>query len=339
MSTKVEQKDRSYITKICFAAIFAGVIIIFACLNQNFFTPNNFLTILKHVSVVAIAALGLTFVISVGHTDISFYLIACFSAMLMSWLIQLGFGAIPAILIGLAGAVAFGVASGIAVGVAKLPDIIITIAIGSIAFGCAYLFSEGMKIYDNFKTSGISFLNDGSVGGIPTPVFLMIVLFAVCYLILERTKIGTFFYATGSNSVAARFSGINVTLIIVSAFVICVVLASFAGMVNTASKGNGEVKTAFTFLMPCYTAVFIGNAIFKRPCVLGTFLGALLVQILSNGFTIINLPYYIGDLVTSTMLIVALLISVINVSGGGKQKRIKGCAPKKQHSMEGSVGQ
>ncbi len=324
MQSNAKSEDNSKISKILFAAIFAGIIIVFGLLNPNFFTAYNFITILKHVSVIAIASLGLTFVIAVGHIDISFYLIACFAAMLMSWVISLGLSAFPAILVGLLGALGFALASGLAVGKAKLPDIIITIAIGTIAFGCAYLFSDGMKIYGNFSQSGISFLNDGNVFGIPTPVFLMLILFVVCFLILEKTKFGPYFYAIGSNKVAARFSGINVPLMIVIAFIACILLASLAGMINTASKGNGEVKTALTFLMPCYTAVFIGNAIFKKPCVLGTFLGALLVQFLSNGFTIINQPYYIGDLVTSAMLVLALLISTVNSKGSGlKHPKIK----------------
>lgn len=305
-------KDRGYLAKIIFAVIFALVIIVFTSLNKNYITLHNLSTILKHVSVVAIAALGLTFVVTVDHIDISFYLVACFSAMLMSWLISIGLSAFLAILIGLISAAFFGFLAGVAVGVVRLPDIIITIAIGTIAFGCAYLFSDGMKIYANFKTSGINFLNDGKILGIPTPVFFMFLLYLIAYIVLGRTKLGTFFYATGSNKTASRFSGINTVAIIVMAFMVCVIFTSFAGMINTASKGNGEVKTALTFLMPCYSAVFIGKAIFKRPCVLGTLLGALLVQMMSNGFTIINLPYYIGDLMTSCLLVLALLISTLN---------------------------
>lgn len=316
-------KDKSNITKICFAAIFAIVIIVFGLLNENFFTPNTFLTILKNVSVIAIAALGLTFVIAVGHTDMSFYLIGCFSGMLMSWMISLGFSPVIAVLVGLLGAAGFGLAGGITVGVFRLPDIIITIAIGTIAFGCAYLFSDGQKIYDNMDTSGISFLNDGNVVGIPTPVFFMIVLYLILFLVLEETKFGTFIYSTGSNRVASRFSGINVTAIIIFAYVICIVLSSFAGMINTASKGMGDVKQSISFLMPCFTAVFIGNAIFKRPNALGTFLGAFLVQIMTTGIIMINVPYYIGDLITGALLIASLLISTINREGSVKKSRRK----------------
>ncbi len=315
-------KDKSIITKICFAAIFVVVILVFGVLNEYFLTANTFLTILKNVSVIAIAALGLTFVIAVGQTDMSFYLVACFSAMLMSWVISLGVPAVAAVLIGLLGAFACGFAGGISVGVFRLPDIIITIAIGTIAFGCAYLFSDGQKIYDNMASSGIGFLNDGNVGGIPTPIFFMLIFYVIVFIFLEKTKYGTFIYATGSNRVAARFSGINIAAVVISAYVICILLSSFAGMINTASKGMGDVKQSLSFLMPCFTAVFIGRAIFKRPNVVGTFLGAFLVQIMTTGIIMTNVPYYIGDLITGGLLIVSLLISTLNHSDSVPQPKL-----------------
>jgi ribose/xylose/arabinose/galactoside ABC-type transport system permease subunit len=281
-------------------------------MTDGFFTLKNIAGIFKHVAIIAIAALGVTFVVVVGHTDISFYMIACFGAMLMSWTISLGLPGFPALLIGLLGGLVFGIASGAAVGIAKLPDIIITIAIGTIAFGCAYLFSDGSKIYQNFRQSGISFLNDGSIIGIPSPIFIMVVLYFIGFFVLELTTVGTFFYAMGSNKIAAYYSGINVPKFVMSAFIICVLLGTLAGEINTASVGNGEVKTALTFLLPCYTSVFIGNAIFRRPCVIGTFMGALLLQIVSNGFNHLNIKFYISDLSTAVLLVVALFISTLN---------------------------
>ena len=315
-------KDKSIITKICFAAIFAGVIITFGLMNKNFLTINNFITILKNVSAIGIAALGLTFVIAVGHTDMSFYLVGCFSAMFMAWMVSMGLPPVAAILIALGGAFGFALASGIPVGVFRMPDMLITIAIGTIAFGCAYLFSDGQIIL-LLVGSPIGFLNDGRILGLPCPVFLMILLFVIFYIVLEKTKHGTFFYATGSNEVAARFSGINTTAIIIAAYVICVVLSSFAGMISVAAQGMGQVSVTITYLMPCFTAVFIGKAIFKRPNVIGTFLGALLVQIMSNGILLINQPYYVGDLITCGLLILSLVISTFNNEDSLKLPKIK----------------
>lgn len=328
------QKDRSYISTILFLSIFVVIIVMFSLINHNYFTTRNLLTILQHVSITAITALGLTFVIIVGHKDISFYLNACFGAMFMAWMVGMGFNPILSIAVGIGGGVAFGLASGLLVGVAKLPDIIITIATGTIAFGCSYLFSDGTFIFF-YKGDEVTALNNGNVGGIPVPTLIMIALFVVCYIVLEKTKTGRFFYATGSNRIAARFSGINVTKIIVIAFVLCSVFATLGAEINTAAKGNGDVKIALAFLMPAYTSVFLGMAIFKKPSVIGTFLGALLMEMMANGATIISLPYYIGDLIESGLLIAAIFISVINTTKTSKIKRVNAKKIKDQSLKEG----
>jgi ribose/xylose/arabinose/galactoside ABC-type transport system permease subunit len=240
--------------------------------------------------------------------------------MFMSWLLSKGVAAAPATLIALGSAVVFGLATGSAVGLAKLPDIISTIAIGVIAFGCSFLFSNGQKIY--VSKYGISFLNDGSILGIPTPVFFMVLFYLVFYIIMEKTKYGTFVFSTGSNNVATRYSGISTRKVIVVSYILCAVFAAFSGMISTASRGNGDVSTTANFLMPCFTAVFIGSAIFKRPNLLGTFLGAFLVRMMIDGVLLMGIPYYVGDLLTSVMLIISLLVSKMNTFGGVKRVKV-----------------
>jgi ribose/xylose/arabinose/galactoside ABC-type transport system permease subunit len=230
--------------------------------------------------------------------------------MFMSWLLQIGFAAPLAVLIALAGSLVFGFASGLAVGVGRLPDIISTIAIGVIAFGCSYLFSNGQKIY--VSKSNISFLNDGNIIGIPTPIFFLLLLYIVFWILLEKTKYGMYIFSTGTNRIAARFSGISTNKIIVFSYILSTLFASFSGMISTASRGNGDVMTTANFLMPCFTAIYIGSAIFKRPNLLGTFLGAFLVRMMIDGVLLMGIPYYVGDLMTSILLVISLLVSKLH---------------------------
>jgi ribose/xylose/arabinose/galactoside ABC-type transport system permease subunit len=313
-------RDGSVITKIGFLIIFVVVIAVFSILNPMFLTPRYFLAMFKNVAIIAIASIGLTFVIAVGHTDLSFYLSAGFSAMFMAWLLSIGAPIPVAVLVALLSGAALGLISGCAVGLARLPDIISTIAIGVIAYGCSFLFSNGQKIYVN-KTN-ISFLNDGTILKLPTPVFFLLILYIIFYIILEKTKYGTFIFSTGSNNIAARYSGINTKLIIVVSYMLSTMIAGFAGMISTASRAQGDVMTTGNFLMPCFTAIFIGSAIFKRPNLLGTFLGAFLVRMMIDGVLLMGIPYYIGDLLTCVLLVISLLISTFNGFGGVKQKKL-----------------
>jgi ribose/xylose/arabinose/galactoside ABC-type transport system permease subunit len=215
--------------------------------------------------------------------------------------------------IGLAGGLTFGLISGYAVGRFKLPDMIVTIAIGSTAWGLAYLYSNGNYIYQNFLTSGIITFTAGRFYGIPYPVIYLFTFYILGYILLHMTVYGRRFYATGSNKIAAAFSGVKVEAYVIAAFAICSFTASFANIMLTTAQGNGNVKGGLVLLMPAWAAVFVGISVFRKPTVIGTFFGAFLIAIMQNGFTLLNAPFYIMDLIVGLTLIGAILISKIQI--------------------------
>lgn len=294
---------------ILFALLFLAVLVTFQILQPQFLSADNLINMAQSVSTTVIAAIGLTFVIAIGRSDISFYMTCCFCGVLMAWLVSVGWHPVPAILAGAGAGAVWGTVSGFAVGRMKLPDIITTIAIGSIAFGLGYVFSDGAFIMTNFIESKTHYLSQYTVLGIPLPVYIMAVVMLLSYYLLERSKFGRSFYAIGSTEKAAYLSGVNVNRTIILAYVICGTLAAVAALIMTARQGYGNVKIGMNILMPCFTAVYIGMSVFKRPCVIGTFLGALLVIAISTGFTSINIPYYWSNLVTGFVLIFAILLS------------------------------
>lgn len=298
---------------IIFFAVIVIVMVIFGNLSPVFLTPGNFFTALKHLSTTSLAALGLTFVVAVGHSDMSFHFISCLAGMTMAFFIKLGWQPIPAIFIGLGAALIFGYIAGVAVGKYKLPDMIVTIAVGSVAWGMAYLYSDGEYIYSNFLTSGIIKLADGKLFGVSYPVYYLFIAYILAYLLLHRSKYGRNFYAVGSNKIAAQFSGVKVEKYIIIAYMLCVGLAAFTNEVLVAAQGNGNVKGGLVLLMPAWGAVFVGISIFKKPSVIGTFFGAFLISMMQNGFTLLNSPFYIMDLLVGLTLVSALLISRVQL--------------------------
>ena len=298
---------------VLFALLFLLVIVTFQILQPTFLSSANIINMLQSVSTTVIAAIGLTFVIAIGRSDISFYMSSCFCGVLMAWLISMGWSPLPAILCGVVAGAFWGSVSGLAVGRLKLPDIITTIAIGSIAFGLGYVFSDGAFIMQNFIEAKTHYLSQYVILSLPLPVYIMALIMAVSYYLLERSRFGRAFYAVGATEKAAYLSGVNVNRTIVLAYVICGTFAAIAALIMTARQGYGNVKIGMTLLMPCFTAVYIGMSVFKRPCVLGTFLGALLVTAIATGFTSINIPFYWSNLVTGFVLIFAILLSKIVV--------------------------
>ncbi|HEY60773.1 MAG TPA: ABC transporter permease [Anaerolineae bacterium] len=312
MSKLNNHLSKNAVSIAIFLFVIAIVLVVFSFLSPVFMTKNNILRAIKHLSITSIAALGLTFVITVGYSDMSFHFVSCFAGMTMSFFIgKMVLPPLPSIFFGLLAGCIFGVINGIAVGKYKLPDMIATIGIGSFAWGMAYLYSKGNYIYENFLTSGIINFCDGKLYGIPYPVIYLFVFYTLAYIFLHRTKYGRGFYATGSNQVAALFSGINIENYIISAYVISNVLSSFTNMVMTAAQGNGNVKGGLVLLMPAYSAVFIGMSIFRKPTIIGTFCGSFLISIIQNGFTLLNAPFYFMDMTMGATLIISIIISKI----------------------------
>ena len=334
MANKTQRKmSASLKSLLAFLALLAVTILIFSQLHDQFFSQRNFNMLLKHMSITAIVALGLTFVIIVGHFDMSFYLVGNLAAMSAAFVVSLDITmdsftiggihsmVILAVIIGIVVGTAWGVISGVAVGVFKLDDMVTTIGTGSIAFGLAYLYSNGSFIYKNFLMSGILEVNDDKWFGLPFPVILMFLTYILAYLILNKSIYGRNFYATGANKVAAIFSGVKVKKYIIIAFAASSGLTSLAAIIATASRGQGSVTVSSNFLMPAYVALYIGIAIFKKATVLGTFLGTLLVTILGNGFVLLNVPYYWGDLIIAFTLVGSIILSRTDLSKLFKKKQ------------------
>lgn len=305
---------REKLPVVLFALLFAAVMITFQCLQPQFLSTANIINMMQTVSTTVIAAVGLTFVIAIGKSDISFYMSSCFGGTLMAWLVSCGWHPVPSMLCGLLSGVFWGAVSGVAVGHFKLPDIITTIAIGSIAFGLGYIFSDGAFIMTNFIEFKTHYLSQYLILGIPLPVYFMAVVVLLSYYFLEKSRYGRNFYAVGATEKAAYLSGVPVNRTIVLAYVICGTLASLAALIMTARQGYGNVKIGMNMLMPCFTAVYIGMSVFKRPCVIGTFLGALLVTAIATGFTSINIAYFWSNLVTGFVLIVAIGLSRLTIT-------------------------
>ena len=294
---------------VIFLVMIGFIVVVFSSMHEQFLTARNIYTMLKHASITAIFALGATFVVVVGHFDLSFPMVCALAGMTNSYLIPQDVHVVPSVGLGLVVAVFFGLLNGVAVGKLKLPDIVTTVGIGAIAWGFAYMYSGGAYIYGNVLTSGILELNDAVLWGVPLPVILVGSLYFIAYLILHRSRYGRCFYSTGDNKTAAIFSGINVQAYIIAAFVICAVLSSFGAIMSNASQGQGNVRVGLVFLLGSYATVFLGSAVLKKPTIYGTFLAALFMATMLNGFTLMTVSYFSMDFIIGIVLLTALCLS------------------------------
>ncbi|MDP6524008.1 MAG: ABC transporter permease [Kiritimatiellia bacterium] len=311
------------ITLGVFCALQIGIMRVFTVLEPRFMSVDNLLGLLNLVAPMALVGLGLTFVAVTGYADMSFHFVSCFGGMTMSHMIAQGLSPLPAILIGGGAGAAFGVINGVMIGKFKLPDMVATLGLGAIAFGMAYLYSGGTQITDHFNDSGIKLLYTARVASIPLPVVLTAIAYAVGFIVLNRSTLGRRFYAIGSNATAARFSGVRVERYVIAAFVICAVVACLTNIIKMSALAKGEIEAGLMWLMPAYSAVFVGVSVFKKPTVMGTFLGALLIGTVQKGFLLLGKSTYVMELVMGVLLIVSIVVSRIDFKEIIRRRRFR----------------
>jgi ribose/xylose/arabinose/galactoside ABC-type transport system permease subunit len=298
---------------IIYSVLFLAIVLFLRSQLPGFFSPSSVYSILRKIASISLAAAGLTIVVIIGKCDMSFHLVGCCTGVCFCWLmVNMGIPPVIAAFLTIIFGGMWGSVTGFLVSKLKFPDVITSIAVGCIAFGFGYLFSNAAYIYlHNDFEKAIAY---GTIFTVPLPIWIMLVVLAITFWIMEKTKIGRMFYSVGANPKAAYLSGINVNAITMAAFILGGCFVSFTGMFMNAEQGFASVTTTQSILTQCFTAVYIGWAIFKRPCIQGTVFGAALTSVISLGLAQMNYPYYWGNLVIAVMLVISLLISKIKYS-------------------------
>ncbi|MEH7474509.1 ABC transporter permease, partial [Priestia megaterium] len=147
--------------------------------------------------------------------------------------------------------------------------------------------------------------------GIPVPVIIMLLTVLLVHIVFSYTKFGRFFYVTGGNIEAARLSGVPVNRYRMYAYMFSGLLAGIGGVVLAARIGVGEVNAGSPFLMDAVAATYIGFSVFGagKPNVFGTLIGSILIGVLLNGLTMLNVPYYMQDIIKGAVLAGALALT------------------------------
>ncbi len=297
-----------------------GVIIFFSVVNDHFLTYNNFRDILRSTSIVTLLALGVTFSLVVDGFDVSvgsttsLATIAAASALVLHREELL-----VALLLPLLCGIAVGLINAFLIVKIKLPDLLATLAVMYVVNGIQLTYTEGYSIYEGMQGAAGRFIpsflyiGQGDLWGVPVSVLLMLLIVLFAYVFLEHTTMGRNMYMIGGNPEAAHLYGIPVNRYRVLAYSISGLLAAVGGIILTSRIGTGQVSAGAPLLMDAVAAAYIGYALFgeKRPSILGTLLGSLLIGILLNGLTMMNVPYFAQDIVKGGILIFALAFSFL----------------------------
>ena len=294
-------------------AALLALVILFSFLSPHFLNTNNIFTVLSQVSIIAIMAFGMTFVLMIGEIDLSVGSIAALSGLVLGLSLTWGLNGPLAILVTLIVGALAGLANGLISARLRIPTFIVTVATMGIFRGIGYATTDAKPV--GVDDSFIILLGNKKLFDIiPVPVIIVAVLLVFSHILLSKTKFGRRAKMVGGNKTAAEYVGINTKSLQTKIFIISGVAAAISGILLTSRLYSAQPNTASGYELDAIAAAVLGGTSLSGGygTVFGTFIGALIMGVINNGMNLIGLPYFYQQIVKGIIIIVAVYIDVRN---------------------------
>jgi len=299
------RRDRSVVT------IYLVLIVLFiipSLISPVFRTSRNFSNILHQAASLGIVSIGQTFIVLLTGLDLSVGSVMSLTTVLCAGLMTKAPVTIfTTVLLCLGAGAGIGLANGLLVSKAKLSPLIATLGMMALIQGIALQIRPypGGYVPRNFGE-----VITGNLYFVPVPAIILILVFVAAIIILRKTVLGNYLYATGGSEENARLTGINIDLVKISAYTICGLIAVVAGLVLTGRIRSGDPLVGTSFPLDSITAVIVGGTPFAggRGGVEGTIAGALIIAMLSNMLNLLDVPSFYQYIVKGLILITAVVI-------------------------------
>ncbi len=287
---------------------FVLLLIVLSFLSDSFLTLSNLLNVTRQVSINAILAAGMTFVILTGGIDLSVGSVLAVSGAIMAGLLSTG----KDLLVGIGGGIAvgalLGLMNGLVIAKGKVQPFIATLAMLTIARGATLVYTDGRPITG--LPDGFVWLGAGELLHVPVPIFIMGATFIISYVLLTQTVLGRYVYAIGGNEEAARLSGVNVTVYKTVVYVIGGLFSAVSAIVLTARLNSAQPTAGSGFELDAIAAVVLGGTTLAggEGSIGGTLLGALIIGVLNNGLNLLNVSSFYQLVVKGIVILLAVLL-------------------------------
>lgn len=311
------------------------LVLFFSLMTESFFSFTNFRAIISNIPVIAIMAVGMTFVLLIGGLDLSVGSILGITAVSIVIFHHLGLPTVAVIIAGLCIGALFGSINGLIVTKVGINPVITTLGMMLFARGLASLFAleiEAVRIGRIFDQKFLSiarlYLPRGT-NIIPITMIYIIVLYGMALFILKSTRYGRNIYAVGSNSYSARLAGINTARIKFLSYVISGIMAAFAAIILVAQLSLGRDDAGTGMELQVITAVVLGGVSLTggRGNLLGVLIAVLILGVISNGMVhlekVTGLSYYWREVVKGAILILAIAIDALRIRAARKKQIVR----------------
>ena len=295
--------------------IAAGLFVVFSVTLGGFLTPGNLLSLVQNVSILGILGVGMAIAIIGRGIDLS---ILSTMPVSVAWMLNLINGGMPiwlAVLCALGFVVVVGIVNGVLIAYVEIPAIFATLAMGIVVygFGKAYLVPID-AVYITRGDSWFYSIGSGRVLGVPAPVIVFALVAAVAWLFLRYLKPGRFIYGMGDNPLAARITGIPVRPMIVVQYVLTAIIALVAGIVMATALAHINTRLALsTMVYDVILVVVLGGIGLSggKGGIRNVVVGTIMIGILLNGMTIMNLTYTVQSILKSVILLLAIVVDTV----------------------------
>jgi len=282
-----------------------------------FLSYNSFVNVLNQSAVYGVLSVGMTFVILTGGIDLSVGSLIAFGGVICAMVVRAGCASGGApwlwIILGWSAAVAAGTASGAIAGAlvarVKVPPFIATLALMSTLRGFGYIIAGGKPIAP--LPEAYTFLGRHWIGGrVPVGVVVMLAVFALGAILLNATRFGRHVRAIGGNEEAARLSAVNVGATKLAVYGMCGLLAVLGGLIVSSKLGSGDPKAGLGDELNVIAAVVVGGTSLSggRGTIGGTFVGLMVVSVLSSGLNWIDVESFGQQVVLGLVILAAVLL-------------------------------
>jgi len=288
------------------------LITVVAFMNEYFFTVDNLLNILRQTSVIAIIAAGMTLVILTAGIDLSVGSILALCGAFAASMISLEIPIAIAVPVSLLGGALLGCATGGIIAKGKVQAFIATLVTMTLLRGVTMVYTEGRPISAGFTdvADNFAWFGTGYVLGIPVPVWIMVVVFAAIWYLLNHTRFGRYVYALGGNESATRLSGINVDRVKIGVYAICGLLSALAGIIITSRLSSAQPTAGMGYELDAIAAVVVGGTSLAggKGRITGTLIGALIIGVLNNALNLLDVSSYYQMIVKALVILLAVLV-------------------------------
>lgn len=292
---------------------FIGFIILFIVIgmvNHDFWAPMNILNLLRQISINALIAFGMTFVILTGGIDLSVgAILALASAFMASFMVH-GCDPIVAIILATLIGALLGAINGLLVTHGKIAPFIATLATMTIYRGMTMVYTDGNPITGLSDSFWFQVFGRGYLLGLPIPAITVIITFIIAWIILNKTSFGRHVYAIGGNEKASIISGVKVNKIKILVYAINGLLAALAGSIVVSRLNSAQPTAGVSYELDAIAAVVLGGTSLTGGYgkIIGTLIGALIIGTLNNGLNILGVSSFYQLIVKGIVILIAVFI-------------------------------